>query len=247
MKIKRYFFIDLIRGFAIINMILFHTIWDLVYIFGYNLLWYQSNIGYIWQQFICWTFIFISGFSFSLGKNKLKRGFVVLLCGGLVSIGTRLVMPTGNILFGVLTCIASCMIITSCFDKLLKKTNYLLGLILSLSAFLLTKNINNGYLGFEFLNILKLPDELYANLFTTYLGFTKPHFYSADYFSLFPWFFLFLSGYYLFNLLKEKNLLFFFEKRRVIWLEFIGRHSLLIYLAHQPMIYCILSLIFTKF
>ena len=62
MKKIRYRKLDAIRGIALINMIAYHAIWDLVYLYGFQWDWYQSEIGYIWQQGICWTFIFLSGF-----------------------------------------------------------------------------------------------------------------------------------------------------------------------------------------
>lgn len=55
--------------------------------------------------------------------------------------------------------------------------------------FFLTRNINDGYLGFEDWNFFKIPEQLYLNKFTTYVGFTEAGFFSSDYFSLMPWFF----------------------------------------------------------
>ena len=36
--------------------------WDLVYIFGIRMDWYEGLPGYVWQQSICWTFILLSGY-----------------------------------------------------------------------------------------------------------------------------------------------------------------------------------------
>ena len=85
MNEKRYFILDGIRGFAVINMIIYHFIWDLVYIFRFDIPWFESEISYIWQQFICYTFIFISGFCEPLGTRKLKRGIIILGLGILIS------------------------------------------------------------------------------------------------------------------------------------------------------------------
>lgn len=46
---KRLHLIDEYRGFVVLNMIAYHAIWDLVYMFGVNWLWYKSDIGHIWQ------------------------------------------------------------------------------------------------------------------------------------------------------------------------------------------------------
>ena len=41
MNRKRYKLLDGIRGFALIHMIIYHAIWDLVYIAGFDWQWYQ--------------------------------------------------------------------------------------------------------------------------------------------------------------------------------------------------------------
>ena len=69
--------IDEYRGFVLINMIIYHAIWDLVYIFGVKWQWYKSDIGFYWQQWICWSFILVSGFCWQMGSHPLKRGLMV--------------------------------------------------------------------------------------------------------------------------------------------------------------------------
>ena len=155
-------------------------------------------------------------------------------------------MPENIIIFGVLTLIGSAMIILSFMHRFLNKLPPVFFSIISFLLFLVTKDINDGYLGFEGLKIIKLPNFLYKNLFTSYLGFTARHFSSADYFSLFPWIFLFICGYFVFKVFKKYNTLKIFKGKNVPIINFIGRHSLLIYLLHQPLIYGVLSLIFAK-
>lgn len=148
-QIIRYSLIDFIRGINVISMVLYHGVWDLVYIFGIDLRWYKSDVGYIWQQSICWLFILLSGFCFSLGKHKLKRAATVFLSGTLITVVTDIFMPYNRILFGVLTLLGSCMFIILLIDRFLKKINPYLGLCTSFLIFLLTRNVNDGYLGFE--------------------------------------------------------------------------------------------------
>ena len=50
-------------------MIAYHACWDLVYLFHADWDWYRGTGAYIWQQSICWTFILLSGFCFSLGRR----------------------------------------------------------------------------------------------------------------------------------------------------------------------------------
>ena len=71
MKRKRYNLLDGIRGLAILNMVAYHAIWDLVYSYGVKWDWYQSEGAYVWQQGICWTFILVSGFCYPFGRRKI--------------------------------------------------------------------------------------------------------------------------------------------------------------------------------
>ena len=68
-------------------------------------------------------------------------------------------------------------------------------------------------------------------------------FYSADYFPLFPWFFMFLlgtvlGGWCLEN--RESRLLTVSLPAALTW---PGRHSLLVYVLHQPVLYGVSYLI----
>ncbi|MBO4987298.1 MAG: DUF1624 domain-containing protein [Lachnospiraceae bacterium] len=240
---QRYHILDEIRGITLCSMILYHAVWDLVYIFGYNWKWYQSDMAFLWQQSICYTFILLSGFCVSLGKNKVKRGLVVFGAGILISLVTELFMPQNRIRFGVLTLLGSCMLIAA----LAERTNVTLwGIIINLLLFVLTRRINYGVLGFADVTVARLPRFLY-NLgdFGNYLGFTEQTFFSTDYFSLFPWLFLFLTGYYFYKWMEEKQWLSSMTKAPSLgaWWRPIGRYSLIIYLLHQPVVYGLLYIL----
>lgn len=245
MNKTRYNILDGVRGITLLSMICYHAVWDFVYILGRDWGWYENDFGYIWQQSICWTFILLSGFCWSFGKRKWKRGITVFMGGALIMAVTILIMPQNQVIFGVLTLIGSCMLIMIPLEKLFKQCNSAIGLLVSCLLFALCRNINKGYLGFEGWNLLKLPEEWYANLFTTYLGFPYRGFHSTDYFSIFPWFFLFCGGYFLSRLLREKELLKYMELKICFPLEWIGRHSFEIYLLHQPVLYFGLKLLFS--
>ncbi len=252
-KSIRYGVLDSIRGLVVISMILYHACWDLVYIFGKDWSWYRGREAYIWQQSICWSFILLSGFCWSLGKNHLKRGMVVFISGAVVSLATIAFMPENRVIFGVLTLIGSSMLFMTILDKAIRKlfTRKIIawiGFLLSAALFFLTRNVNRGYLGFEGWNLLKLPQSLYQGDVMTFLGFTKPGFYSTDYFSFFPWFFLYLTGYFLYHVvngIRDGEIMNTVFGRKCMLFSFFGRHSLIIYMLHQPLIYVFFSMLFS--
>ena len=72
----------------------------------------------------------------------------------------------------------------------------------------------------------------------------------ADYMPLFPWLGVFLIGCVIGRLCYKDKKTLFAGRGKVMTavsrpVEFIGRHSLIIYLVHQPVVYIVLLLIFT--
>ena len=247
---QRLHLLDEYRGFWIVNMIIYHGIWDLVYIFGHNWQWFRSDFAHIWQQWGCWSFIFISGFCWQMSKHNLKRGLEVFGAGLLITVVTLIFMPDSRVIFGVLTLLGSCMLLMIPCHVLFQKINPWLGAIASFVVFLFVYPVNDGYFGFCGIEMLKLPEVLYSNWFGTYLGFTEPGFWSTDYFSLLPWFFMYAVGYFTYSVVfkgKEGNGK---AKTKEIMaqsicspLGWVGRNSLVIYMLHQPVIYGILFLL----
>lgn len=235
---KRYFLLDTLRGLTLINMLLYHFLWDLVYIADVSIPWYHSRGAHIWQQSICRTFILLSGFCWSFGKSPLKRGLQVFWGGGLITLITMLLMPENLVLFGILTLLGSCMILMIPVDFICSKiSNTVLWMLLLLAALAAFAAFYPGQGGYA--NLAN------GNLFTAYLGFPGTGFYSTDYFPLLPWFFLFLAGY----ALHKISLCFhwleadFLTRKIFPPLTFMGQHCLLIYMLHQPVLYGITLLI----
>ena len=235
-KRPHYGLLDTVRGVCILSMVAYHGMYDLVDIFGLPSAWYTGLPGYIWQQSICWTFILLSGMCWQLSRHHVKRGLLLVGCGAAISLITWLAMPNQRILYGVLNLLGLSALLLIPLDKLFRKIPAWAGLGGALLLFALTKNVSRGSLGFEGLVLCQLPSWLYVTDLLAVAGFPSPGFWSTDYFPLLPWFFLFCAGYFLWGLLSQSER----AKERLASgvrpLSFLGRHSLIIYLAHQPVL-----------
>ena len=99
------------------------------------------------------------------------------------------------------------------------------------------------YLGLPGVPALQLGAMSSAYRYTFPLGFRSPDFASADYFPLLPWVFMFLAGTFLGRYAKAGKFPEFMYRSRVPFFSWIGRHALIIYVLHQPVIYGIMLLI----
>ena len=70
---SRYALLDELRGLDLISMMLYHGMWDAVYLFGVVVPWYSAGQGRLWQQSICWVFILLSGFCLPLGRHPVNE------------------------------------------------------------------------------------------------------------------------------------------------------------------------------
>lgn len=239
MKRERYHCIDNIRGITLISMIIYHGIWDLVYMFGCKMPWYDGNASFIWQQSICWSFILISGFCFGLGKKRVRRALEILAVSAVISVVTSFV-PGTFIMFGVLNLLGFSMLFMVGLEKLCMKGNPYLGMVIVFLLFAISYSTELGYVGFFFKKLYELPRGLYANCFTAFWGFSHEGFNSNDYFPILPWFFLYQTGFFLFRIIKKRDALKFLSGKPINPFAWIGRKSLIIYALHQPVVYGIL-------
>lgn len=242
---RRIYMLDELRGFAILCMVFHHFFLDVGDVLGFG--WgYKVFDTLCTVQPVFWViFIVISGICSRLSRNTLRRGVIVLLCALAVTVITAVIMPLlhfegAEIYFGILHCLGSCMIITGLLMPIINKLDYRAGALISFLLFVFTYGINSGTFLF---GIIKLPASWYQYDFLAPIGLYSDSFASADYFSIIPWIFMFLFGAFIGQLAKEERLPDAMYKQRSNGLCFIGKNSLWIYLAHQPVIYGILLLI----
>lgn len=239
---RRYSLIDAIRAVAIINMVVFHLCYDIFAVFGVWRDFPKALPIVIWERFICVAFILVSGISLNFSRHGYRRGIIVNLCGLAVTAVTLWVTPDQPIWFGVLNFLGCAMLIAFALRGVLDRMDPLISMAVFFVMFMLFYGIPKGYLGLFEYPLISLPEVLYRTRWLVPLGFMPEGFLSADYFPLFRWIFLYLIGYQLWRFIEQKDLDRFFLKKIPI-LDFIGRHSLIIYMVHQPILYGICLLI----
>ncbi len=236
----RFWEIDLIRGLAVVMMVLFHLAYDLSF-FGIYALDIYSGFWFYFARITASIFILLVGVSLVLFASRsvnngqgelriklLKRGTKIFSLGLGITAITYILIGKGFIIFGVLHFIGLSIILAYPFLNF-KKLNMVMGVIIIAVGLYL----QNFAFGFPWL---------------LWLGLSPMGFYTVDYFPLLPWFGLVLIGIYLGNALYCGN------KRKVELPDLssnafvrpiilLGRNALAIYLVHQPLIILILYLL----
>lgn len=240
----RLFLLDELRGLLILNVVVYHTCYDLCYLFGVDMPWFQTEAAYWWQQWMSGSLIFLAGISCLLTRSNLRRGLKTLGWAMALTVGTLLVMPGQIILFGVLHFFGCAMVLFALLRPLWEKIPTRVGLWVCLALFVFTKNIYYGNVGIPYLWEIPLPAVLYSTRVLFPVGLPSPGFYSSDYFPLIPWMFLFLAGSFLGRKIPEGRVPAFAGGSRLPLLGAIGRRTLVIYLVHQPVVYALLFVFF---
>lgn len=214
-------FLDLWRSAAVWAMVVYHFLFT-TRNFGYlsDAVLFSTPMN-ILQKLICCSFIFISGVSCGLSRSNFKRGLRTLLAAAVVTAGSLLV--NDPIKFGILHFMGFAMLIWALCGETLKKLPRFLAPVLWIALFALTA-----------VWTVRTPVTV-GWLFP--LGFYRPDFYSADYFPLFPWIFLFFLGAWASKEFKRRASGRFLSRDYPETLLWAGRHSLLVYLLHQPIFY----------
>lgn len=242
MNKKRVWQLDALRGLALANMLVYHFMYDWVYLFGLRAAWYDiGRTGiHVWQQAICWTFILVSGYCWHFTRRPVKHGLIVAGCAAVLTAATALLMPEQAIWFGVLHLNACAVLLTAALEKPLRRVRPAVGLTVCAALFALTNQLPYGHLGFERWHLATVTTVLYrANWF--WLGLPDwARFDSADYFPLLPWLFLFWCGYFAARGARPRPAAAPAPLRGLCWL---GQHTLWVYMVHQPLIYVVILLV----
>lgn len=209
--------LDALRGVCILLMIAFHFVYDLYFYCDFPPIVIANPWMTIAQVVGSGGFILLAGVSSRLSRNNLHRGLKVLLCSVGVSVITWF---WGDFVrFGILQFLGCAMVLYGLTCQFWEKLPRWPSLFVYVILFMLTKSF--------FPLVLDIP-YLYP------FGIVSPDFRSADYFPLLPWFFLFLAGTWVGQF--QANFSPWFSRLQLPLLNLMGRHSLGIYLAHQPVL-----------
>ncbi len=215
--------LDFLRGLALVMMVYFHLIYDMKEFYGYPVS-YEGNINDYIGKLSAILFITLSGISTSFSRSSWKRGLKVLGAALLITLASYFFDNDFFVVFGILHFLGLSMILSVLFKKLGNIT------LLAAAAAIIA-------LGYT------LPLDNFGNDYLMILGFRTQAFSSSDYYPLIPYLGIFLIGMVLGRVLyaKRKSLVTPLPGHSVLSLP--GRHTLSIYLLHQPAILLILYLV----
>lgn len=233
--------IDFLRGFAIILMIIFHFIYDLNHfsIIQYTL--WKGPFAYA-GSITASIFVVLVGVSLTINYNKkktryplnkirftlMKRGVKLLFLGFLITLISYVIIPERFVIFGILHCIGISIILSTPFLTF-TKINLVLGSLFIVAGLYLRI--------FTFVFPWLLP-----------FGFLPPKYFTIDYFPLLPWFGVILLGIAIGNIFYPNGQRrYYLEENTSVGISknicFVGRHSLPIYILHQPILISVILLV----
>lgn len=233
---RRFLEIDLLRGVAILMMILYHILFDL-WFFGIASV---DVLSGFWRYFALTTatlFIALSGLSLPISYERrrsrmsgqalcvdfAKRGGKVFFFGMCATLATWLFIGDGFIVFGILHLIGFAIVIAPLFLRF-GRWNIIPGLAIVLASLPLSR-ISGPY-------------------WLVWLGVHPSSFYSVDYVPVVPWLGVVLIGMAIGFLLypggKRRFKISLPETKVLDAVCLMGRNSLAIYLIHQPVIVAVL-------
>jgi uncharacterized membrane protein len=224
--------IDGLRGFALCLMIVYHFSFDLVW---FKILQADFNHDPFWLGFrgvIVTLFLGLVGVSLVLAQRAhpgqgafWRRVALIAVCAGLVSGVSYVTFPKTFITFGVLHCIAVSSILARPLVNWPR-----LALLFGIAIIAIGNLVHLPAFDAPWLN--------WVGLMTH-----KPP--TEDYVPLLPWLGVVLFGIGIGDwlLARERGAMLSLSRVTPAWLAWMGRHSLLIYLVHQPVLVGILRVL----
>ncbi len=220
---KRHEIVDALRGIAVTLMFFYHFCFDLDYFHWVSIDFYQQPFWLNFRAFIVTLFLTLVGVSLVLAnpsaanwRAALPRLLRLLGCASLVSVGSYAVFPGSMIFFGVLHFI----LIASVLGLWLLRFR-VVHLPLGVLLIVLGAMVQHPFFdqaAFQWLGLM------------THKPITE------DYVPMLPWFGVVLVGMFLAKA-GEKYLKTPWQARGVLrWFTFAGKHSLLLYMIHQPIL-----------
>ena len=245
----RAFELDFLRGIAIVMMVFMHFSYDVRYEFGIDTFDYLES-AWFWtfvHPVILVLFVGLSGICCTFSKNNFKRGLRLLAVALTFTVVTYLITTYAGvyclIIFNVLHVLSISTLVYALVsfieNKAKIKAEQVTFVLLLIGCWVMMLLNHISMYDYENTGVI-----MYA--FGVDVRGVPP---TADYMALVPWMGVFLAcaagGRILY---KQKKTLFEGAGKTVraitAPLEFLGRHSLIIYLVHQPLVYGVLYLIF---
>jgi len=212
-------------------MVFYHVGYDLSELGGIKtLLGIEINLSSIFllvaQNFFAGLFIILCGISSTLSRSNIRRALKLLGVAVIITAATYIYNPSSAIHFGILHCLGvSILIYGLIFEKskpwaCLAAAAVVFGLTVALSLFMRNVPVRFNWL---------LPFGLTSHTYT-----------SLDYFPLLPWFGVYLAGAALGKSIYARKQSLIAKRLPETFINTTGRHSLLIYIVHQPVILAVL-------
>lgn len=231
---NRVVFFDTVRGATILSMVAFHTMYDLVYLYGIQITWFTIGpLQELWRISISWVFLALAGWMTSFSRSNVQRACLYSIGAMLIWVVTTVVAVDTPISFGILFCMAGCTwlwaFIEGAASCAVERCPHLLA----------------GILLAGFLVLYQVPRHTYEVPGLAWLGFPTAGFASGDYYPLVPFSLLYLAFAILsYNRKKRgKSYPTWMYRNWIPPLSYIGTKSLPIYLLHQVVILVVLNIV----
>lgn len=236
----RIHFMDEVRGFDLLLMIAFHAFYTAGWLFdlawGRQLFLFFNPVA----PFFAGIFIFLCGISCRLSRSNWKRGTILLGIAIGVSVFLWIFMRDEMIWFGILHFLAVAILLFAALRPLLDRIPPWAGIAACAALMLVTwwlPREQGGFFGIRGLFELPFPASIQSIPWLYPLGLARGT--SADYFPILPWIFCFLAGSFVGVWAKSGRFPRWMYRCHARWLSWLGRHTLVIYVLHQPICYAL--------